>query len=121
MKNLKLTLLFSLLTVLMVLIGGSIGGETGMVLAFLMAAALNFFSYWFSDRIVLKMYGATEIGPHDHPVPPSSPLIRLWARELPNWRPWRGGYEGRYSQEGETPVCCAGRIEYLTHMGRKNK
>jgi heat shock protein HtpX len=68
MKTLKLTLLFSLLTVLMVLIGGSIGGETGMVLAFFMAAALNFFSYWFSDKIVLKMYGAKEIGPQDHPV-----------------------------------------------------
>jgi heat shock protein HtpX len=67
MKTFKLTLLFSLLTVLMVLIGGSLGGQTGMILAFFMAAALNFFSYWFSDRIVLKMYGAQEVGPRDHP------------------------------------------------------
>jgi heat shock protein HtpX len=68
MKTLKLTLLFSLLTILMILIGGYIGGETGMVLAFCMAGALNFFSYWFSDKIVLKMYGAKEIGQLDHPV-----------------------------------------------------
>jgi heat shock protein HtpX len=68
MKTIKLTLLFSLLTVLMVLIGGSLGGETGMVAAFFFAATLNFLSYWFSDKIVLKMYRAQEIGPLERPV-----------------------------------------------------
>jgi len=68
MNRLKTTLLLSLLTVLMVLMGNAIGGQTGMVFAFLMAAAMNFFSYWFSDRIVLKMYGAREIGENDHPA-----------------------------------------------------
>jgi heat shock protein HtpX len=58
----------ALLTVLMVLMGSAIGGQGGMVVAFLMALAMNFFSYWFSDKIVLKMYGAREIGEHDHPV-----------------------------------------------------
>jgi len=67
MNRLKTTLLLSLLTVLMVLMGSAIGGKSGMVFAFLMAAAMNFFSYWFSDKIVLKMYGAQEIGEHDHP------------------------------------------------------
>ncbi|MHC1699007.1 MAG: zinc metalloprotease HtpX [Geobacteraceae bacterium] len=68
MNRLKTTFLLSLLTVLMVFMGSAIGGQTGMVFAFLMAAAMNFFSYWFSDKIVLKMYGAQEIGEHDHPA-----------------------------------------------------
>ena len=68
LNRLKTTLLLSLLTVLMVLMGSAIGGQSGMVIAFLMALAMNFFSYWFSDKIVLKMYGAREVGEHDHPA-----------------------------------------------------
>lgn len=67
MNSLKTTLLLSLLTVLMVTMGGAIGGSSGMVFAFIMALGMNFFSYWFSDKIVLKMYGAQEIGEQDHP------------------------------------------------------
>ena len=67
-NRLKTTLLLSLLTVLMVIMGSAIGGQSGMIVAFLMALAMNFFSYWFSDKIVLKMYGAREIGEHDHPA-----------------------------------------------------
>jgi heat shock protein HtpX len=69
MRNrLKTTLLLALLTVLMILMGSAIGGQSGMIVAFLMAMAMNFFSYWFSDKIVLKMYGAREVGEHDHPA-----------------------------------------------------
>ena len=68
MNRLKTTLFLSLLTMLLVLMGSAIGGRPGMVFAFLMAGAMNFFSYWFSDKIVLKMYGAQEIGGHDHPA-----------------------------------------------------
>lgn len=68
MNSFKTTLLLSLLTVLMVTMGGAIGGSSGMVFAFIMALGMNFFSYWFSDKIVLKMYGAQEIGEHDHPA-----------------------------------------------------
>jgi len=68
MNRLKTTLLLSLLTVMMVMMGSAIGGKTGMVFAFFMAAAMNFFSYWFSDKIVLRMYGAQEIGEQDHPA-----------------------------------------------------
>jgi heat shock protein HtpX len=68
MNRLKTTLLLSLLTVLMVFMGSAMGGRSGMVMAFVMALAMNFFSYWFSDKIVLKMYGAREIGPQDHPA-----------------------------------------------------
>jgi heat shock protein HtpX len=78
MKTFKLTLLFWLLTVLTVLIGGSVGGETGMVFAFFFAAALNFFSYWFADTIVLKMYRAQEIGPLERPVFYHTVQRRTW-------------------------------------------
>lgn len=67
MNRFKTTVLLTLLTLLMVTMGSAIGGKTGMVFAFIMALGMNFFSYWFSDKIVLKMYGAREIGEHDHP------------------------------------------------------
>ncbi len=68
MNRIKTTLLLSLLTILMVFMGSALGGKTGMVFAFVVACAMNFFSYWFSDKIVLKMYGAREIGEHDYPA-----------------------------------------------------
>jgi len=68
MQNLKTTFLLSLLTVLMVAMGSAMGGRSGMVMAFTMALGMNVFSYWFSDKIVLKMYGAQEIGEQDHPA-----------------------------------------------------
>ncbi len=55
------------LIVLFALVGRAIGGDGGMIVAFLFAVALNFGSYWFSDRIVLKMYRAREIGRADAP------------------------------------------------------
>jgi heat shock protein HtpX len=54
----KTALLLGVLTALLVLIGGAIGGQQGMVVAFLLAMAMNFFSYWFSDKMVLAMYRA---------------------------------------------------------------
>jgi heat shock protein HtpX len=68
LNRFKTTLLLTLLTVLMVLMGSALGGKSGMVFAFLLAAGMNFFSYWFSDRIVLRMYGAREVGPNDAPA-----------------------------------------------------
>ncbi|RQW89765.1 MAG: zinc metalloprotease HtpX [Geobacter sp.] len=68
MNRFKTTLLLTCLTLLMVTMGSAIGGSTGMVFAFLMACAMNFFSYWFSDKIVLKMYGAREVGEADQPA-----------------------------------------------------
>ncbi|KAA0892259.1 zinc metalloprotease HtpX [Oryzomonas rubra] len=61
MNMLKTTLLMGLLTVLLVTIGAAIGGRGGMTMAFLLAAGMNFFSYWFSDKVVLSMYGARQI------------------------------------------------------------
>ena len=54
----KTGLLLAVLTAMLVLIGGAIGGQQGMVIAFVIALAMNFFSYWFSDKIVLAAYGA---------------------------------------------------------------
>src|SRR3989304_3032483 len=57
----KTALLLVVLTVLLVLIGGAIGGQQGMLGAFVLALGVNFFAYWFSDKMVLAMYGAKPI------------------------------------------------------------
>jgi heat shock protein HtpX len=67
MNTLKTTFLMALLTVLLVIAGGALGGEGGIVIAFFFALAMNGISYWFSDKIVLRMYGAKEIGLDDAP------------------------------------------------------
>jgi heat shock protein HtpX len=63
----KTAVLLGLLSGLLILIGDSFGGQQGMIIAFGMAVILNFGSYWFSDKIVLRMYHAEEAGP-DHPL-----------------------------------------------------
>src|SRR5512147_1899058 len=60
-NTLKTTLLLAVLTVLFVLVGKAIGGQSGMVFAFGLAVVMNVGSYWFSDKIVLRMYGAREV------------------------------------------------------------
>src|SRR5438128_5628771 len=57
----KTGLLLAVLTVMLVLIGGAIGGRQGMLIAFFVALAMNFVSYWFSDKMVLAAYGAQPI------------------------------------------------------------
>ncbi|MGH7335449.1 MAG: zinc metalloprotease HtpX [Candidatus Rokuibacteriota bacterium] len=57
----KTGLLLAVLTAMLVLIGGAVGGQQGMVLAFGLAVVMNFVSYWFSDKIVLAAYGAKPI------------------------------------------------------------
>ncbi len=61
MSFFKTTLLLGLMTVLLMLIGGLLGGRHGVAIFFVIAAVINFFSYWFSDKIVLKAYGAQEL------------------------------------------------------------
>lgn len=67
MNTLKTTLLMAGLTALMIVIGNAIGGQGGMVIALLFAIGMNFFSYWFSDKVVLTMYRAKEVGPAEAP------------------------------------------------------
>ncbi|MEX2224246.1 MAG: zinc metalloprotease HtpX [Candidatus Rokuibacteriota bacterium] len=57
----KTGVLLAALTMLLVLIGGALGGQSGMVMAFVLAMVMNFGSYWFSDRIVLAMYRAQPV------------------------------------------------------------
>lgn len=61
MNTAKTAVLMVGLTVLLVMAGGALGGRTWMVYAFVMAVAMNGFSYWFSDKLVLKMYRAKEV------------------------------------------------------------
>jgi heat shock protein HtpX len=58
MSMLKTTLLLGALTGLIMLVGGVLGGRGGVVLAFIFAVGFNFFSYWFSDKMVLRAYRA---------------------------------------------------------------
>ncbi|MDE3156752.1 MAG: zinc metalloprotease HtpX [Acidobacteriota bacterium] len=64
-NTLKTTALLGALSALLLIIGQALGGQQGLVLAFVLAAGMNFGSYWFSDRLVLRMYRAQEVGP-DH-------------------------------------------------------
>ena len=57
----KTAILLGLLTAMLVLIGGAMGGQQGMAIAFVLALAMNFASYWFSDKIVLAMYRAQPV------------------------------------------------------------
>jgi heat shock protein HtpX len=57
----KTALLLAVLTAMLVVLGGAIGGQRGMLIAFVVAVVMNFFSYWFSDKMVLMMYRAQPI------------------------------------------------------------
>ncbi len=63
----RTALLLGVMTMLMVFFGDLFGGKSGMIFAFILAMGMNFFSYWFSDKIVLSMYNAEEITPSDNP------------------------------------------------------
>jgi len=67
MNTIRTTLLLGALTGLLMLIGGYFGGKGGVVIAFLFAMVMNFGSYWFSDKIVLRMYKAQEISESQAP------------------------------------------------------
>ena len=62
-NTVKTALLLGTLSALLLLIGEALGGAGGMVVGFFFAVATNFASYWFSDKIVLRMYNAKEVGP----------------------------------------------------------
>lgn len=66
-NGLKTALLLGALSGMLLLIGDLLGGAQGLVIAFAFAAVMNLGSYWFSDKIVLRMYRAQEVGP-SHPL-----------------------------------------------------
>lgn len=68
MNTAKTVALMVVLTVLLVFAGGALAGEQGMVLAFVFASVMNLFTYWFSDKLVLRMYHAQEVTEQEAPV-----------------------------------------------------
>jgi len=67
MNQFKTFILMLVLTGLFILVGTAIGGRNGAVYAFIFAALMNFFAYWFSDKIVLRMYGAQPVSQSEAP------------------------------------------------------
>ncbi len=61
MNRVKTVVLLAALTALVLFIGQAIGGQSGLVIAIVLAGAMNFVSYWWSDKIVLRMYNAQEV------------------------------------------------------------
>jgi len=68
MNGIKTALLLGLMTGLILVIGGVLGGRNGMLIALVFAGVMNFFSYWFSDKIVLAMYGAKPVQSGEAPA-----------------------------------------------------
>ena len=67
MNNIKTMVLLVTLTLVLVWAGGALGGRQGMTMALIFAVGMNFFAYWFSDKIVLRMYGAKEVTESEAP------------------------------------------------------
>ncbi len=67
-SQIKTVLLLALLSGLIIVLGGALGGRTGIIIAFGLALLMNVGSYWYSDKIVLSMYKAKELSPSDAPA-----------------------------------------------------
>jgi heat shock protein HtpX len=67
MNNIKTLFLLVTLTLILVWAGGAMGGKQGMTMALIFALLMNFFAYWFSDKIVLRMYRARQVSESDAP------------------------------------------------------
>ena len=67
MNHFKTFLLMLVLTALLIVVGSVIGGKNGAIYFFIFAALINFVTYWFSDKIVLRMYGAKEVSQAEAP------------------------------------------------------
>ncbi|MDZ4722994.1 MAG: zinc metalloprotease HtpX [candidate division Zixibacteria bacterium] len=67
MNGVKVAVLMGLLMALFMGLGYMFGGQNGMIIAFFMAAVMNFVTYWYSDKLILKMYRARPVEEKDHP------------------------------------------------------
>ena len=81
----KTFVLMAVITALFGAVGGAMGGATGMIMALCLAGAMNFYAYWFSDKAVLKMYGAQEITPDNQQFSSYYSMVKELAQnaELP--------------------------------------
>lgn len=75
-SQLKTFMLLALLSALIIVLGGFLGGKTGIVIAFVLALLMNVGSYWYSDKIVLRMYNARELSESE------APMIHAMVRDL---------------------------------------
>ena len=66
-NQIRTTILLAVMTALILWVGQLLGGRQGMIIALIFAAGMNFFSYWYSDKLVLKMYRAREVTPGQAP------------------------------------------------------
>lgn len=66
-NQIRTTVLLAVMTALIIWVGQLLGGRQGMLIALIFAAGMNFFSYWYSDKLVLKMYRASEVAPAQSP------------------------------------------------------
>jgi heat shock protein HtpX len=66
-NKIRTTILLAVMTALILWVGQLLGGRQGMIIALIFAAGMNFFSYWYSDKLVLKMYRAAETIPEQAP------------------------------------------------------
>ena len=66
-NQIRTTILLTAMTVLIIWVGQLLGGRQGMIIALVFAAGMNFFSFWYSDKLVLKMYRASEVTPDQAP------------------------------------------------------
>eukprot|EP01030_Chromulinospumella_sphaerica_P021998 gene21998-21958_t len=76
-NSLRTFMLLAALTAVFLVVGYFIGGTTGMLIALVLAGGMNLFSYWNSDKIVLRMYGAREVDPAT-----SEPLLRNYVNDV---------------------------------------
>lgn len=67
-NTVKTALLLGILTALFIVIGNAVGGKSGALIAFVLAIAMNFFSYFFSDKIALGMYHAQKVTEEEYPA-----------------------------------------------------
>jgi heat shock protein HtpX len=147
MNTLKTTFLMLTLTLLLVAAGGMLGGRSGMTFALIIAFGLNFFSYWYSDKIVLRMYKAQEMSEAEAPGLHSMvrrlsqraglPMPRVYIINQPQPNATTGimkiltdeELEGVISHElahimnrdilvGTVAATIAGAISYLAHMAQ---
>ncbi|HSL70944.1 MAG TPA: zinc metalloprotease HtpX [Longimicrobiales bacterium] len=120
MERVKVFMLMAALTALLVVLGGAVGGRGGMMVFFVMAAVMNFAMYWWSDKVVLKMYRARVI---DRTAAPElydmvdrlrqranlpMPVVAIAASEQPN-----AFATGRNAQHAV--VCCTAGILKLVN------
>lgn len=67
-SQIKTVLLLGLLSAIIIILGGALGGRSGVIIAFGLALIMNVGSYWYSDKIVLSMYRARELAPEEAPL-----------------------------------------------------